>query len=183
MFQRAQILRGTKGGRMGTSAHEDQLIELGGLEVRLRELEVVIYPQRTVEEWVGAGNYSDSVHRYVTNQHLSQFLTTEGVEAVKATIGVFCLGRSSGTDLVKAVQSDLGLRPGGFEHLGAIGEQHPNVQVELKKIVDPNNVFVSPARDHDVLMLVGFDDAYRSVWMGSVKAMWGEQDWFLGLRK
>lgn len=150
-------------------------------EIKTRVLEVTIDPKRTVEEWVKAGNYNYA-NPSLTTANFGQFLTVrqDGTEPYKAKVVAFCLGRAATIERAKRTCLRLGLKPIGFEHEAAVGEQHPELQRELTLLVNPDAVWVHPDLYRDVSCLAGHPD-YRSFDLGVAGYEWDDRTWFFGL--
>lgn len=156
--------------------------------VRAHHIPIRISPQRTVEEWVQAGKYGENNSSLdLTTANFSQFLTIrkDETERYETDVVAFSLGRMATIDQAKRVRQRLNLKPVGFEHLAAVGEQYPGLQRELKQLVNPDVVWVSTDSRHDeygfVLYLGGNSDnrTFRTAIAGSSE--WPGEAWFLGL--
>ena len=150
-------------------------------QIKQRVFEVTIDPKRTVEDWVAVGKY-DYANPNVTTANFGQFLTVNkgATEPYKAKVVVFCLGRSATIDKAKHIRSRLHLKPIGFEHKAAIGEQHPKLQRELNWLINPDAVWVNPGGDRDVACLYGYP-AYRNLGLHDAGDEWDGDAWFFGL--
>ena len=152
--------------------------------IQVRELGVTIYPWRTVEKWVEAGGYYCRNPKFST-ENFDQFITAKENEAgsYPAKVVAFCIGRAVTLNRVRQIRSRLNLKPVGFEHLAAVGEQHPGVQQELKMLVNPDAVRLHPTGYQIVPTLCSGVDGNRYFTLNGAGGKWGANTWFLGLEE
>lgn len=159
-------------------------------QIKTREFEVTIYPERTVEEWVKAGKYNIQ-HLALNTANFGKFLTIRkgATESYKAKVVAFCLGRRATSDKAKRIRSRLNLKPIGFEHAAAVGEQYPELQSELGLLINLDAVVVSvgPTGQTHLASYLSYLHGYpcgRSFQLGGRGgAKWEDTAWFLGLRE
>ncbi|OGH92619.1 MAG: hypothetical protein A2563_03010 [Candidatus Magasanikbacteria bacterium RIFOXYD1_FULL_40_23] len=150
-------------------------------QIKQRVLEVTIDPKRTVEEWAAVGKYDYANTNYTTAK-FGQFLTTrkDATEPYKARVVAFCLGRSATIDRAKRIRARLNLKPIGFEHIVAVGEQHPELQRELNWLVNLDAVWVTPGGHRYVSCLCGYPGR-RDFHLHGASNEWCDGVWFFGL--
>ncbi len=151
-------------------------------QIKQRVLEVTIYPKRTVEQWVEAGKY-DYKNPNLTTANFGQFLTVkkDATEPYQAKVVAFCLGRSATIDKVKHVRPRLNLKPIGFEHEAAVGEQHPKLQRELNWLVNLDAVWADPVEGRCVSHLCGNSAGFRDFRLHDTVGGYSGRAWFFGL--
>ncbi len=150
-------------------------------QVQTREFVVLIDPMRTVEQWVAAGRY-DWSNENLTTPNFGQFLTVrkDATEPYRQKVVAFNIGRSADIEKAKRIRNRLKLKPIGFEHEAAVGEQHPEAQRELNWLVNPDAVWVSPDGSRDVSSLYGHPGR-RSFFLSDAGGTWRGRTWFFGL--
>lgn len=152
--------------------------------IKTRELEVTIYPKRTVEEWVASGDYYFANPDFTT-ANFGRFLTVSGTEPYLAKVVAFNLGYPATIAKAKRIRTRLNLGPVGWEHVAAVGRygrQHQAAQSEMGWIVDPDNVWVDPEQFH-LITLIHHNNGRRRLSFNDPARTWCALTWFLGIAK
>lgn len=170
-------------------------------EVQTHELEVTIYPGRTVEEWVTAGGYDRrdlGDEELFTTASIGRGLTVRkgATEPYTAAVVAFSGGsRMTTRDSVLAARASLSLDPIGLEHFFAVGEQHPDFQ-RGRRVAELDfwffyrvparhrrpNVFVVHDNRNMLLALIG-NDKTRWIDKDLADGVFSADRWFLGLKR
>lgn len=156
-------------------------------QIKQRLLYIRIDPKRTIEEWVNAGKYN-SYSLDITTANFGQFLTVHGTKPYETSVTAFCLGSNAKTEVVAHFRKLLGLKPTGFEHAAAVGEQYPNIQCKLGNIVNIDIVWEDQKRQRRVPYLNGVpnlnnNEHFRSFTLHVADWEWDQYTWFLGFEE
>ena len=154
-------------------------------QVKTREIEVMIDPSRSTEQWFKARkcefNHDDDIRPHTIEKFLTVKRDVTG--PYKATVVAFNLGCDAGLKKVLRIRERLGLKPVGFEHEAALAEQHPKLIAELDIIVNPD-VVIEWHMDNSGSSYHSYLQGHQNLGTpGDANFGWYGRTWFLGLKE